>query len=185
MRPCDGGRRNLGREISIHAPVKGATQATGLCLKDGSISIHAPVKGATIRAWTSGKMRLYFNPRTREGCDNGPAAEYVVIGYYFNPRTREGCDHILSSLVKSRRKISIHAPVKGATCPVRADFIKEIISIHAPVKGATFCGKRYFETDLFISIHAPVKGATRANRLPWSDSHHFNPRTREGCDLLD
>ena len=33
--------------ISIHAPVKGATQATIQDLIDMLISIHAPVKGAT------------------------------------------------------------------------------------------------------------------------------------------
>ena len=54
----------------------------------------------------------------------------------FNPRSREGSDFRLAraSVVKD---ISIHAPVKGATCadcPGRPD---PCISIHAPVKGAT------------------------------------------------
>ena len=35
-----------------------------------------------------------------------------------------------------------------------------------------------------ISIHAPVKGATGCG-YRWDDRpHHFNPRTREGCDLF-
>ena len=55
------------------------------------ISIHAPVKGAT---WaTSIQLRgvLYFNPRTREGCDyiRGAGNPHIED---FNPRTREGCD---------------------------------------------------------------------------------------------
>ena len=33
--------------ISIHAPVKGATDDTALMAGNGTISIHAPVKGAT------------------------------------------------------------------------------------------------------------------------------------------
>ena len=100
------------QDVSIHAPVWGATivwgmpfllilfQSTHPCgvrrrkvtLKDApiSVSIHAPVWGATYPCpicATSG----CFNPRTRVGCD--------VIGSLlslpflrFNPRTRVGCD---------------------------------------------------------------------------------------------
>ena len=56
-------------------------------------------------------------------------------------------------------KISIHAPVKGATRrpvdPVRG----RKISIHAPVKGAT-ARQACLPPCWSISIHAPVKGAT-------------------------
>ena len=57
-----------------------------------NISIHAPVKGATsvgVFRWT---QVLYFNPRTREGCDSGKAR-----------------------MIYMPKEISIHAPVKGAT----------------------------------------------------------------------
>ena len=79
-------------------------------------------------------------------------------------------------------RISIHAPVKGATVskflfPLNclnfnprsregSDFTDKTslsklqISIHAPVKGATNCqGLSGYAVS--ISIHAPVKGATR------------------------
>ena len=37
-----------------------------------------------------------------------------------------------------------------------------------------------------ISIHAPVKGATRVQRHRVRRCHqHFNPRSREGSDLLE
>ena len=57
---------------------------------------------------------------------------------YFNPRTREGCDEKSFSIYIQSQGISIHAPVKGATATVHgpADGIGNI-SIHAPVKGAT------------------------------------------------
>ena len=58
--------------------------------------------------------------------------------------------------------ISIHAPVKGATCDVYSFIVNQLISIHAPVKGATSRSK------------------TRSMRLC-----DFNPRTREGCDIDD
>ena len=60
----------MTREISIHAPVKGATYLRD---KKGTvtdkISIHAPVKGATICVSFDIHIIPYFNPRTREGCD--------------------------------------------------------------------------------------------------------------------
>ncbi len=34
-------------EVSIHAPVKGATRIVGLYLEVPGVSIHAPAKGAT------------------------------------------------------------------------------------------------------------------------------------------
>ena len=54
----------------------------------------------------------------------------------FNPRSREGSDSP-TRMWRSTCLISIHAPVKGATCQVRADGDPQGISIHAPVKGAT------------------------------------------------
>ena len=77
---------------------------------------------------------------------------------YINLRTRKGCDYASFNNCCVCR-ISIHAPVKGATIFYKLDIDFDIISIHAPVKGAT-------EANLgrglvkFISIHAPVKGAT-------------------------
>jgi len=56
-------------------------------------------------------------------------------------------------------KISIHAPVKGATHGDVGPWDQLIISIHAPVKGATYNVFKLFTIDI-ISIHAPVKGAT-------------------------
>ena len=58
------------------------------------------------------------------------------------------------------KKISIHAPAKGATGNkvYTTDVVVEI-SIHAPAKGATICFLRILDM-LPISIHAPAKGAT-------------------------
>ena len=124
------------------------------------ISIHAPVKGATTATLLRLKTKLNFNPRTREGCDPSSFAPVLPSPIYFNPRTREGCDAYAYSYPDNVLFISIHAPVKGATRKLpecgrcRNDFnprtregcdaerlIKswqvQTISIHAPVKGAT------------------------------------------------
>ena len=101
-----------------------------------------------------------FNPRTREGCDDGTTVAEVAAynisihapvkgatavrrnakGHTadFNPRTREGCDFLYGGVTIGYHRISIHAPVKGATL---LDHLGKHgivrISIHAPVKGAT------------------------------------------------
>ena len=54
-----------------------------------------------------------FNPRSREGSDRIPDASSNGNGY-FNPRSREGSDDNLAAL-KGIKRISIHAPARGAT----------------------------------------------------------------------
>ena len=59
--------------ISIHAPVKGATiMEYRNANKKGDISIHAPVKGATERFQPRPVSSSNFNPRSREGSDSVP-----------------------------------------------------------------------------------------------------------------
>ena len=121
--------------ISIHAPVKGATKIHQRSNKPINISIHAPVKGATCRLQAASQRCCDFNPRSREGSDQvhlysrletpdfnprsreGSDSKMLLImppPWYFNPRSREGSDHHFGYYESSQR-ISIHAPVKGAT----------------------------------------------------------------------
>ena len=73
--------------------------------------------------------------------------------------------------------------MKGATAPLLEHRQFEVISIHAPVKGATL--GQYREQAVFdISIHAPVKGATLYSLISMNTDRNFNPRSREGSDVL-
>ena len=96
-RPC-GARRDgrLDRQrrqpVSIHAPVRGATQLPGPGQERDRVSIHAPVRGAT-RTWTTGDL----------------------LGLSFNPRARAGRDSRASVVNRKHVDVSIHAPVRGAT----------------------------------------------------------------------
>ena len=56
-----------------------------------NISIHAPVKGATQNCLTWQQSAEHFNPRSREGSDTD---RFRLTGgtKYFNPRSREGSD---------------------------------------------------------------------------------------------
>ena len=72
----------------------------------------------------------------------------------FNPRTREGCDASGLQGIYHQRRISIHAPVKGATLFRPATDRGGKISIHAPVKGATrFIAALYVFFIIFQSTH--------------------------------
>ena len=102
----------------------------------------------------------------------------------FNPRSREGSDR-KKSLQEGKKKISIHAPAKGATKLLHTlRCSHQQISIHAPAKGATK-RNRLDLTDLEISIHAPAKGATLFGLDDVGLVWHFNPRSREGSDSDD
>jgi len=57
------------------------------------------------------------------------------------------------------QRISIHAPVQGATIQCLNVGIVDNISIHAPVQGATDKSETA-DLSALISIHAPVQGAT-------------------------
>ena len=122
-------------DIPIHAPVKGATGSGNARPLEIDISIHAPVKGATFAAHPDPGVLAYFNPRSREGSDRGLPTRRPERPN-FNPRSREGSDDWIA-LGEALQKISIHAPVKGATYLSMVQSATSHISIHAPVKGAT------------------------------------------------
>ena len=102
------------------------------------ISIHAPVKGATGAGAVFASQSVDFNPRSREGSDWGRRVG-PKIRQDFNPRSREGSDPV-PHMQSPGQGISIHAPVKGATSVGNTLYEQGAISIHAPVKGATRYG---------------------------------------------
>ena len=169
-----------GELISIHAPPRGATFPWRLqCgaflfqftpLREGrpnplmisfsrSISIHAPPRGATVADFSlvDEEEQFQFTP-LREGRLLGNGVELEDDAFQFTP-LREGRPG-LALVVWLHRRISIHAPPRGATG--RAQGVHtgaQQISIHAPPRGAT-CRGLYFLYRPPISIHAPPRGAT-------------------------
>ena len=81
----------LDINISIHAPARGATLIGTIGKSLRLISIHAPARGATPLACYVRFSNRNFNPRSREGSDEGGGC--MIPGY----------------------DISIHAPARGAT----------------------------------------------------------------------
>ena len=86
--------RDVVTDISIHAPMKGATDMTERKKTTSNISIHAPMKGATQLDYLQELVDKNFNPRTHEGCDKSMLSCVPPIVMDFNPRTHEGCDSL-------------------------------------------------------------------------------------------
>ncbi len=102
-------------QVSIHAPVKGATPKVLLiCSTEVCFNPRAR-EGRDSNATRDGWAGSGFNPRAREGRDAAYRLELPYTALGFNPRAREGRDLRLSKSNATLIHVSIHAPVKGAT----------------------------------------------------------------------
>ena len=171
--------KSNSKQISIHAPARGATsiilsflyapifQSTlprgerpdsqHLFFRQIHISIHAPARGATKRFAIISASLSNFNPRSREGSDydgqNVKKEEYISIHAPARGATNN------ADRIRNMSDISIHAPARGATHSMVFIKIYNLISIHAPARGATLVYDTWI-CPCCISIHAPARGAT-------------------------
>ena len=146
---------------------------------------------------------IYFNPRTRMGCDiisqpgghnmkifqsthpHGvrPAAERDMIpdGAIFQSTHPHGVRRRQRFTRIHLPRISIHAPAWGATSTLCSPSISLLFqSTHPHGVRRKERAAAYRLPD--ISIHAPAWGATIGSFYAFSGSVYFNPRTRMGCD---
>ena len=100
----------------------------------------------------------------------------------FNPRLREVGD-VSHFEVASCYFISIHASAKEATERSACPIFRYYISIHASAKEATRIGGSDVGY-LKISIHASAKEATLPRSSVFAGVRYFNPRLREGGDVV-
>ena len=124
----------------------------GVPHKRHRVSIHAPVQGATLELLCH-KLLLYcFNPRSCAGSDNNcsnvpnisttfqstlPCRERLLgtassIGSSssFNPRSRAGSDDKAFTVIATHG-VSIHAPVQGATVPLKKAYPAWFSTLHS------------------------------------------------------
>ena len=130
-----GGSPDEDRNISIHAPTRGATTGSGNLFGDSIISIHAP---------------------------NG--AKYFIHCADFNPRSHEGSDKAISCKNKRKCKISIHAPTRGATDINLSGIVATEISIHAPTRGATSCADKHSACSFYFNPRSHEGSDDRTRR---------------------
>ena len=120
-----------------------------------------------------------FNPRTREGCDM-KLFNFVYRDLFQSTHPR-GVRRREQDSLQRRRKVSIHAPARGATREQDSLQRRRKVSIHAPARGATDFKKIGWRRKEFQSTHP--RGVRPTRNGPKHPSWSFNPRTREGCDL--
>ena len=167
--------------ISIHAPPRGATQPICRRTRKGYISIHAPPRGATRLTNRLHPQKHHFNSRpSARGDPSASMLRVLGVQFQFTP-LREG-RRICLDIACNTRRISIHAPPRGATPTRTATRPLFKISIHAPPRGATQACRQP-QTHSIISIHAPPRGATNhdnQHHRPQAISIHAPPRGATG-----
>ncbi len=173
----------LRREVSIHAPTRGATCARPSKSSgqqkfqstrprgarrhvkhsrhhNGSVSIHAPTRGATKGGALSRISRVCFNPRAHAGRDSPARRENYLLRQFQSTRPR-GARHINPDPGTSWH-VSIHAPTRGATSDAP---MQRILS-------------KCFNPRAHAGRDAPPPGDTSARP-------RFNPRAHAGRDPPD
>ncbi len=100
-----------------------------------------------------------FNPRSREGSDRQDPGE-LPLQPHFNPRSREGSDFLL-------RLVTGLIIEFQSTLPRRERRLLRSRTVFPPL----------FQSTL-------PRRERRACRRPRPDSYYFNPRSREGSDVL-
>ena len=144
------------------------------------VSIHAPARGATCNRQFLSYLLPCFNPRPRTGGDvcipvcadkeavsiHAPARgatnflhDIQICSFCFNPRPRTG-----------------GATPNGAYPCTRALFQS------TPPHGGRRAQITVGSTEIFVSIHAPARGATSPLASPYITPVSFNPRPRTGGD---
>ncbi len=144
----------IAHDISIHAPARGATESRVTKNNIIVISIHAPARGATMTSPGSRWPIGYFNPRSREGSD----WRHKDTGYKrfkFQSTLPRGV--LFRSM---RRRISIHAPARGATPKGVRQVLGRVDFNPRSREGSDSTGIAMCQVHIDISIHAPARGAT-------------------------
>ena len=100
-----------------------------------------------------------FDPRSRTGSDRAAFA-ISSIRSKFRSTLPHGERRRLRMLGKPPRRVSIHAPARGATLSAASVYPSRLVSIHAPARGAT-------------ALNPEIRGLSTS----------FDPRSRTGSDL--
>ena len=169
------------RTISIHAPPRGATACRLPQKRLPSISIHAPPRGATPVGMAILPPKLFQFTPLREG--RRRTAAQCRAPFYFNSRPSARGDNF-ARVCYLHKKISIHAPPRGATRGYQFREAAKIFQFTPLREGRRATSSRSWVTGTFQ--FTPLREGrladcptTRMERL-----FQFTP-LREGRRLLD
>ncbi len=120
--------------VSIHAPVKGATWSNSYFPLMDCFNPRSR-EGSDDQRHAERSSKSRFNPRSREGSDTRGRL-WMDIDTCFNPRSREGSDTVTKTITRTPTSFNPRSREGSDCCERRSDSDRRV-SIHAPVKGAT------------------------------------------------
>jgi len=164
---CDGPVlqfKTKTKNVSIHAPLRGATVSFIPSLQFLYVSIHAPLRGATNLsgiAWHGGKVSIHAPLR--------------------------GATHA-RRCVRRQCRVSIHAPLRGATMASNRIEKSLSVSIHAPLRGATKTTLIFLTTISCFNPRTPAGcdllfGARQATNQLFQSTHPCGVRQSRNDSL--
>ena len=170
------------REVSIHAPARGATArspSTAAASAFQSTLPHGERPGGPRRPPASRR----FNPRSRTGSDVPLIWEYDPGDPGSNPRSRTGSDGLPARRCHPPRGSNPRSRTGSDELAEHDRRLELIVSIHAPARGATCSGQGCNCVPRFQSTlpHGERPLAAPPRRVLCAN---FNPRSRTGSDSL-
>ena len=168
------------REVSIHAPTRGATVSRQNVAVPIPVSIHAPTRGATLPRSSSLFLIRRFNSRAHEGrdaCTMSPCA--TMMFQFTRPR---GARRYRATIGDEPVEFQFTRPRGARPRPGRARAKRRPVSIHAPTRGATL----NFSVGPGLSLFqfTRPRGARRLSTCTHHTLARFNSRAHEGRDAL-
>ena len=169
------------KNISIHAPPRGATRAVMHRAVRIGISIHAPPRGAT---WweeaTVSKMEFQFTP-LREGRHVLFSRNHSSVQFQFTP-LREGRPAYFCRQYSTNAYFNSRPSARGDNtkiCVKSCFFAFQFTPLREGRHGTWVVAGNFA-----ISIHAPPRGATPAMSGKQHHQRHFNSRPSARGDSL-
>ena len=147
------------------------------------ISIHAPTRGATCQICCLFRFWMYFNPRSHEGSDVRNTV-LPIVSSQFQSTLPRGERRERGGLNGVQKKISIHAPTRGATSAEPEAVLHRIYFNPRSHEGSDRAVDASADTGSDFNPRSHEGSDSRAC-CSFLQSGHFNPRSHEGSDTPD
>ena len=159
--------------ISIHAPPRGATGWLSSALSTTSHFNSRPSARGDCKARLATAWHPYFNSRPSARGDPSPLGKCAIRDFNSRPSARG--DVPMLCMIETGKRISIHAPPRGATVAVFLPFLHLLISIHAPPRGATCIRVRSIPQRTQFQF-TPLREGRPARKNVRDERKNFNSR---------
>ena len=178
---CDIWReqREFNRQVSIHAPTRGATYDNSFYWSCSGFQSTHP-RGVRLNTIVISNSSIMFQSTHPRGVRqlNWLMSKRVVMFQSTHPRGVRPFTYNDDNLPIF---VSIHAPTRGATIFKATQVNYNNVSIHAPTRGATVI--LVFLALLLCFNPRTHEGCDLILLQSNSRAKSFNPRTHEGCDF--